>query len=175
MAVVSGIGKSAYDWSYMTKVRPVGMQSENIVDPANIDDAYVIDLLTKNDGHPQAERGRNHTLVVHFTQTDGATIAADATILLFIDSLWATDTRPAYLDDATILSSSSGYEYDDVPPIGEISSSNRWALVSAVKESNAIAGLSRSAVFQWLPAGRYKVCIGTGLTGQVVVSEQHSQ
>lgn len=167
--VTPGYGKASQDWSYLTPKRAIWVQSGNVTDPANIDDAYVIDTTVKANGSP-TDRGRNQTLVLYAIPKSGATLNHTTAVLyLWISADW--DTKAC---DST--ESSSQAICPDVEQPSDLDDSDRWALIAASTHADsAITNGAMAFSFPWLPAGKYKAAMGAGVTGDVIIAEQHTE
>lgn len=186
-----GYGKSVETaWSYITSPRAVMLQSGDITDPASVDDNAVIDTrFTKSNSAVSV--GRYQDLVIGVVLLDGATLTADARIGLWLDMTWDSNL---YTPDSSVHSSSSNTvptssssevqnsptNVIDIPTADTVDEASRWCLVALEGPvpdgaSYGAANKSIAVVFHDIVAGRYKAAVYTGLSGPVVITEQHTE
>lgn len=171
-AVVLGVGRKTNNtWNYVTAPRALFTQTVNIKDPAAIEDETIIDL-TKNSDGSVADRGLRDLTVLALLYS--GTMDADAKIGLWIEANW---------DDRITQSSSSADEQSErIPSVSEITGTEGWALLDLkgpviTGASYGQANRSIAAVFNNIPAARYKVAVYTGITGstKVLLIEKHTE
>ncbi|RKX22364.1 MAG: hypothetical protein DRP45_11450 [Candidatus Zixiibacteriota bacterium] len=158
-------GKKAQDWSYLTPIRALHEQTGNITDPSNISDLTVVDTTVQSDGEPVA-RARQQTLVVYVVLEDGATLDVDAARL----TLWSYAEWESKICE--------GGSCPEPPDWSTISASQRWAAIAHAKLdviNTELDDRSLAFVFPWMPAGKYKIAVSAGLTGNAVICEQHTE
>jgi len=183
-AARSGYGKVSQDWSYLTPKRSLYTQHALITVPtsANIPDQAIIDTTVVGpDGKPTS-RARNQTLVIYVTGIGAATMPIATTELwLWVDSTYderaCSNAQTPKLGD--IASSSSNWRCPDIIDSGDIVEADKWALIEVGKHNAAANNIPSAAfVFPWLPAGRYKAALASGVLvagSGFIISEQHTE
>jgi hypothetical protein len=132
----------------------------------------IIDTTVDRKGHP-IERARQQTLVIYAIPKPGATVAKDAVLQVWIEVDW--DSVQCYNEGGHEGSSSSDWNCPDYNTPLDLDDPDRWAVIEAGKHTNNETAGSLCFSFPWLPAGRYKVALSTGVTGEVILAEQHTE
>lgn len=171
--VTAGYGKKSQDWSYLTPRRALGVQAGNVVNPTLLGDEFIIDTTVAGVQQTPTERARQQTLVIFAIPKPSTVLAANATLHLWAKVDWDSQCNET-------VSSSSSASCPDVGSPSQLDAADRWALVAALKHSDAVTGSFASSlcfVVSWLPAGIYKAAIAAGITGsaEVIIAEQHTE
>ncbi len=178
-------GKKGQDWSYLTDIRALWRQMANVVDPALIPDYSIIDTTKQqgllNGAAVNNDRARQQTLVVHCIRLAASSIDGDVFRLgIWIDSLWSSEIIE---ESADLISSSSSGE-SRYPALGSITAQNRWSLIEVAtldsvfgETTTIVDDRSYAFTFPWMPAGRYKIGVlsGLGAGDEMLLAEQHTE
>lgn len=167
-----GFGRKSQDWSYLTPLRALWVQTANIVQPQNIPSMGIIDTTLDRAGKP-IERARNQTLAIYAIVRVG-TLAADGKMYIWKENQW---------DELGCTLNVSSSSFDPCAAIGSwntLGDRFKWSLIEVGYHVNANTANSSSLAFSfpWIPAGRYKFALATGISGanpDIVIAEQHTE